>query len=285
MSLYYKNLEYKINGLLEDDYFYTKKVDLKTTNASGIEWSAAGVISPTGTVGSFSARWDNPLGFTLENFRVKTDGRVLAEASLKVAEGLKFTSSIEDGRQEPGKPLRSYGKLGLDFLSDYVSVQGDVDIVNGPIVSSSILGEYEKFKFGGDVFLDTHFEDREQRPELMDASIGASYDGPDWTASLRTTDLMSNVRLAYVHHVSDSLDVGGLVEYRIKSNYQSLAVGSRWIPDEQTVVKGKMNSDAVFAASLRQKVSDYLHLIVCAEVDAKETGHEGHKFGLGMEFE
>jgi hypothetical protein len=79
--------------------------------------------------------------------------------------------------------------------------------------------------------------------------------------------------------------VGALVDYRIKSNHQSLAIAMRWKPDQQTVVKGKVDSDAIFSASFRQRLSKFLQLTFCAEVDGKEMGAEGHKFGIGLEFE
>ncbi len=57
--------------------------------------SASGTLSSSsGTIGDVSAMYLNPNGFSLENFKVKTDGRVLAEASLKFTESLKFNASI-----------------------------------------------------------------------------------------------------------------------------------------------------------------------------------------------
>lgn len=134
----------------------------------------------------------------MENFKIKTDGRVMAEASLKFTEALKFnasigrmsiqqcalflvivltkhahqlcfypphtlltyplhcplTSYVEDGRQEPGKPLRSFGILGMNFLSPSgaVAVQGDIDVVNGPTLYGSTMLKYNQcFKFGVEV--------------------------------------------------------------------------------------------------------------------------------------
>jgi hypothetical protein len=51
------------------------------------------------------------ISFNLHLF-VQTDGRMFAEASYLINNNLKCTACIEDGRQEPGKPLHSFGKLG-----------------------------------------------------------------------------------------------------------------------------------------------------------------------------
>ena len=56
--------------------------------------SGAGTLSQSGTIGEVSAVFQNPNGFSLENFKIKTDGRVMAEASLKFTEFLKFNASI-----------------------------------------------------------------------------------------------------------------------------------------------------------------------------------------------
>lgn len=287
--LSFNDLEKKINSLIFDDYFYNKNIKLKTTNSSDIDWTAAGTLSPSGTIGEVSAVYLNPNGFSLENFKIKTDGRVMAEASLKFTESLKFNASIEDGRQEPGKPLRSFGILGMNFqsTSGNVAIQGDVDVVNGPtFYGSSVLKYNDCFKFGIETRYNTHYEEKQDTaPELMDLNFGGAYMCPDWTFSARTTDLLENIRLSYVHSVAADLDVGALVDYRVKSNHQSLAIAMKWMPDQQTVVKGKVDSDAIFSASFRQRLSKFLQLTFCAEVDGKEMGAEGHKFGIGLEFE
>ena len=62
--------------------------------------------------------------------------------------------NAEDGRQELGKPLRSFGILGMNFLSQNgnIAVQGDVDVVNGPTFYGSSMMKYNNcFKFGLEV--------------------------------------------------------------------------------------------------------------------------------------
>ena len=46
-------------------------------------------------------------------------------------------------------------------------------------------------------------------------------------------------------------------------------------PDDRTTVKGKVNSDAIISGSLRQRVSQFLELIVCAEVCVPKGGGRG----------
>jgi hypothetical protein len=37
----------------------------------GIDWEAGGVLSPFGTMGHVSASFTNPIGFSVDNFRIK----------------------------------------------------------------------------------------------------------------------------------------------------------------------------------------------------------------------
>lgn len=57
----------------------------------------------------------------------------------------------------------------------------------------------------------THYEEKQDAsPELMDLNFGGAYMCPDWTFSARTTDLVENIRLSYVHHVAHDLDVSAV---------------------------------------------------------------------------
>ena len=124
----------------------------------------------------------------------------------------------------------------MDYLSPSgnVAIRGDVDVVNGPTLYGSTMFKYnQRFKFGLEVsylsnktllcllhfrvFSDvvfhqtrynTHYEEKQDTsPELIDLNFGGAYMCSDWTFSARTTDLLENVRLSYVHHVAHDLDV------------------------------------------------------------------------------
>jgi hypothetical protein len=104
---------------------------------------------------------------SLDKLRVKSDGRLLAEVSLKTSSLSKFTMSAEDGRQEPGKPIQSFGKLGIEFTLPNISIDADVDVVNGPLLRTSALYKYGRYKFGGEALVNSHIEDSDQPPEII----------------------------------------------------------------------------------------------------------------------
>lgn len=141
-----------------------------------------------------------------------------------------MTACIEDGRQEPGKAFRSYGKLGLNIFSKYINSLSDIDIVNGPVLSSSLICKYEnQLFFGGEVTVNTHLEERDQKPEFVDINFGCTYHGLDWIGTIKTSDLLNNLHLGYLHQISPQVSVGGLIDYKMKSNYQTISVGVKYL--------------------------------------------------------
>jgi hypothetical protein len=214
---------------LEDDYFFNPRLKIKTTNASQLTWVTEGELNSKGASASISAIKKGPT-LSLDKLRVKSDGRVLAEASLKTNQYTKFTVSAEDGRQEPGKPLQSFGKLGYELATSRLFVTGDVDVVNGPIVRTSMNYNYSSsVSAGGEVLVNTHFEEKGQSPQIADVNAGIAYKGPDWSLTARTFELFGNLRVYYLHNVSPKLTVGSQLDYRLKSNSQKFSIGGRYL--------------------------------------------------------
>jgi hypothetical protein len=159
---------------------------------------------------------------------------VLAEASLKFDESKILTACIEDGRQEPGKAFRSYGKLGLNYFSQYLNFFSTIDIVNGPLISSNLIYKYDhqphqRLLLGGEVMVNTHLEERDQKPEFVDINVGCTYFGLDWIGVIKTSDLLNNLQIGYHHRVSPEVSISGVIDYKMKSNYQNITVGVKYL--------------------------------------------------------
>lgn len=130
--------------------------------------------------------------------------------------------------QEPGRPLHSFGKLGVEYTVPVLAVTADVDVVNGPTMNASALIKKYSFSGGFDLQYNTHLEDKNLPPEIVDFNVGMAYQGSDWSSFLRTTELLTNIRGGYLHKVTKAVDVAALFDYRLKTNYQKLAVGTSW---------------------------------------------------------
>lgn len=97
------------------------------------------------------------------------------------------------------------------------------------MLNSNTILKYDQFQLGGEVMLNTHLEEKDQKPEFVDINFGGSYEGPDWNASFKTSDLLNNLHIGYVHHTSPQVSVGGLLDYKMKSNHQSISVGVKYL--------------------------------------------------------
>ena len=118
--------------------------------------------------------------------------------------------------------------MGFEYTHPRVSVTTDVDVVNGPTIRSSVLGRSNSLRGGFDLQYNSHLEDKELSPELVDFNFGLSYDGSDWSAFAKTTELLSSVRGGYMHKVNDKVSVAAMFDYRLKTNYQKIILGTSW---------------------------------------------------------
>lgn len=129
---------------------------------------------------------------------------------------------------EPGKPLQSFGKLGVNLKFPNVHIFSDIDVVNGPLWRVSSTGKlFDALTAGFDASLNTHLEDKDQSPELTDFNLAASYLAPTWQITTRTFDSVSAARVSYLQFLSPNVVVGSQLDYRFKANSQKLTLGGR----------------------------------------------------------
>ena len=216
-----------VKDLLEDDYFHTQRLSIKTINESQLCWLTEGELSSKGINASISASRKGS-NLSLDKLRVKSDGRICFEASLQTSGITKFTISGEDGRQEAGKPLQGFGKLGCEVRTSSVSGTADIDVVNGPLFRSDFLYNYKLFSAGVEVAVNSRFEEKDIAPEVSDINIGFAYRGPSWNLSAKTLDTFGSLRISYLHTISPALSVGTRLDYRLKGNSQKISIGTNY---------------------------------------------------------
>ena len=280
----FKDIGKEVERLLDDDYSYGPKLEITTRNKSNVVIIGDGEVI-NGKVNSSIVASYIGNNFTLDKLRVKSDGRILMEAALRTSNLSKFTVSAEDGRQEPGKPLQSFGKLGCEIVLPKVSLTADVDVINGPLIRTSSLYKYnDNISFGGEAIINSHLEEG-LYPELSNFNVGFTYRGPDWTIATKTNDLLSSIRVSYLHKMSPKLVAASRLDYSLKSNYQKLTFGGKMTLDENSALKFKIDSGAIIAASYQQQLSKICKMNINAEVDAHGWTADSHKFGIHLKFE
>jgi voltage-dependent anion channel protein 2 len=224
----FKNIGKGVNDLLDDDYYYTQKLKIKTTNSSKLSWLTEGEMSLKNVSASMTTVRKGEL-LSLDKLRMKSDGKILLEASLQAHKALKLSMSVEDGRHESGKPLSSFGKLGCEFKMSPLMATAEVDIVNGPMVRSSmVLKINRQLTVGAEAGCNPHLDEKCQNPEILDVNVGLSYKGPQWNLSVKALDKFATMQILYLHLVSPQLVVGSKLDYRLKGNTQKFIIGSRF---------------------------------------------------------
>lgn len=216
-----------VKDLFEDDYFHTQRLKIKTTNESQLCWLTEGELSSKGANASISASRKGS-NLSLDRLTVKSDGRVFFEASFQTSEITKFTVSGEDGRQEAGKPLQGFGKLGCELRTSSVSGAADIDVVNGPVFRSNFVYNYQQLSAGAEVAINSRLEEKDIGPEISDINIGLNYAGPGWNLSAKTLDSFGALRISYLHTLSSALAIGSRLDYRLKGNSQKISVGTNY---------------------------------------------------------
>jgi len=275
----------------DDGYFISKKLFLKTKNTSGVEIAAENEIMQKGIFGNIAASYKTS-SVSLDRFAVKSDGRISLEAAMALNPFLKLTVAAEDSRQEPGKPLHSYGKVGFEYRNPMVLLASDVDIVNGPVLKSSVVGNYNSLRIGAQAICNTHLEGKlnhsntannaAQFPELVDLSFAAAYRGIGWNAAVRTRDFLRSLRVSYIQSISPQLEVGAQVDYGLKYNTQKFNIGVKTLLDDKSSVKCKLDTNALLFTSYEQRMNDHVKLTACAQVDVSDWSADSHKFGFGL---
>lgn len=277
-------------SLFEDDYNTANSIRVKTTNDAGLSMICEGDLTPKGAQGS----WTAVLPPYLDKLRIKTDGRIAAEGSfiLKSTPDIdtRIYVSVEDGRQEPGKPLKSFGKAGSRLKSKTFDIDASVDLVNGPTLRTAFLWRPSKTSLtvGMEAQVNTHWEEKHQLSsgsELEDLNVAAAYTTPNWSLSGRTSERLGTITAAYLHTLSPSLTLGTQLQYGLKANVQKMLLGVRWDLDDVTTVKGKLDSSAMVCGTYSHKLTKYSTVTLCASIDSKDLASDNHRVGVGLSFE
>mgnify|MGYP003385142633 CR=1 FL=1 len=230
------------SDFFEDGFFSSKKLLVKVKNSAGVALNFESNIEPRGTmVSSISSSYKSGNSVSLEKFCIKSDGRVSMEACMKLNDATKLTVAAEDSRQEPGKPVYSFGKLGFEYRIPLCTITSDVDVVNGYALRSSIITNYSAFKLGAQCVISGQSRENATRlehkqasggatdrvPELLDLSFVSSYKGGGWDASVATRNFLKTLRVSYLQTLSPTVDVGAQVDYGILVNSHKFNIGAR----------------------------------------------------------
>ncbi len=283
---------------LFEGFEFSNTLRCSTLNKSGIRVTAEGLLSATGSnVSSLSIGQEKSQGsLTVENLSMTNEGRVSGEFSMKSSSFSKLYLSAQDERSEPGRSIKSSGKIGAEYRSEILSIDTSIDVVNGPTGRATFLYAYRPWniKFGANVQLNSHWDEvggkggkgnaGGQGVEVEDINFGLAYVTPGYQFHAKTSDYVASITLGYLHNVSPKMGFGAIIDYGFNTNSQNLVICGSYELDEATKAKAKISSSAQMAGTLEHKLNKNTTLRLSSGIDLKDAMIPA-KFGIGLVFD
>lgn len=228
--------------------------------------------------------------FAIDNLSLTNEGRISGEFSINTSASSKLYLCAQDERSEPGRNIKSSGKIGAEFKTDLYSIDTNVDVVNGPTGSSTFLYKYLPWniQFGANLKVNSHWDDNSKSkalpPEIEDINFCLAFVAPNYQIHAKTSNYVNTMALGYLHQVSPKLLYGAIVDYSFHVNSQNLAVGASYKFDENLSVKGKLSSSAQLAGLMTHKINETVKITLAGGVDLRDSLVPA-KVGIGLVFD
>lgn len=146
-----------------------------------------------------------------------------------------------------------------------------VSQVNGPILANSSLFRYKNYAFGYNLKYNTQIDEKGKQPEFLDYNVGVGYLDKSWQVgdatrlrshltclcqfSLSTTNCASSLTFSFLNTVSPSTELAARMDFSLVKSSQKLSIGSTTRVSGETVVKTKVDSNAIVSLSFSQLVA------------------------------
>jgi hypothetical protein len=294
-----------VDELLYNDFNFSRALRISCLNDSGVVVCGEGSL-PKSHGGSrmeitaFQKPQTSTFPFVLDKLSLNKDGRVGCNVSISISDETKLFISGEDERQDPGKPLNSFGKIGATYDSGGIKIDNNVDIVNGPTACSSFYyaPTSSPWNFAADFQVNTRWDEkgannstdggitgRHTGLEWENINFGFQFNGPSWCVAAKTKERLSILSLGYFQSLSPTFSYGTMVNYSINHNTQDLALGIRKKMDQNTSVKFKITSAADISGVLKHSLTPQLMLGICSEMNLNQNIAANQKFGICLTFD
>lgn len=293
----YEDIDIEVMELF-GGYNFSKSLSVSTINEGGTIVKGEcklDVVNPRFSIEAGQKQLplaDQKSSFTLNKLGITNEGRISGELSMKTSDVSRLYICAEDERQEPGRPIKSFGTIGAAYTASALSLDTNVDIVNGPTSRCSFLYHYKPWhlKIAGEIQINTHLDDNKLRNnsggmELENFNLGTAYHGPSYTVSMRTSDRMSCLNFGYFLRWSPRVALGTLVNYSLNSNMQNLSMGTSFVIDENNSAKLKINSAADLSGQIRHKLNSWAHVDLAAKLNLQQTASSSQQIGIGLVFD
>lgn len=274
--------------LLSSTFKFDNTVKLETKTQDGLKVKTQGKLSGKGFSGKLEGSFSrNNLEF--KDVTIDTKSNVSGKMNLKgVADGLDLTFAAEEGLVAAGN---SAARFGFNYAAkDLGTVNMDVNVIDGPVVSADALVNYNGVLVGGEVELDTGLRSSKNM-DWTKYNVGLGYDGGDFRVGVTSFKKFSQFKGGFYQKVNADTKVAATVDYTVQDGEKKsagdavvLAVGGAYAMSADTTVNGMFNSKGQVSASYTQAFNSAVTLVAASQVNAMDLGSDDHKFGLTLKF-
>lgn len=254
-------------SLLNDDYKYEAKCEVKTKLESGVN------IKSTFT----RSEKDGSIGAVLELKK----GVSIVDVTGKLDHKGDATLTLENSTLVPKLKLKadvaangSSAKVSWDYAHDALMTCSSLDL------TKSVLATNASFATNG-VTVGTSTSFNYGKSVWATPTVAAMYDGSNFQLAANVENLGEKINVTY--HQSVSKDVALALNLAQDKKGASLSLGSSYKIDKDSSVKAKVDSTGVLSAVYQQKIRPRMTLKVSGQVNTtKLTQENAHKIGVAL---
>jgi len=260
-------------------HFGLFKLDVKTKTDSAVEFNTGCTSNQdTGKVhGNLETTYKlKDYGVTFTG-KWNTDNVLNTEISIQdqIANGLKITGNILFSPPTGSKTAH----ITAAYKHEACAVNADVDIKPaGPQLTASAVLGYQGFVGG----YQTKFDLRDSK--LLSNNFALGFSNKDFVlhAAVRDGHDFSG---SIFHKVKPDLEAAVDLLWSAGSNDTRFGLGCKYVLDEDTSVRAKVNNSSQIGLSYEQRLRKGVAITLSALIDAKNFNQGGHKVGLGLNLE
>ncbi|CAG7911227.1 unnamed protein product [Brassica rapa] len=253
----YTEIGKKARDLLYKDYQGDQKLSITTYSSTGV------AITTSGT-----NKGDLFLGDVVTQIKNKN-----LTADIKVASDSSILTTFTYDEATPGLkaivsakvPDQKSAKVELQYLHPHAGICTSVGLTANPVVNFSGVIGTSVLALGTDVSFDT------ESGNFKHFNTGVSFTKDDLIASLTLNDKGEKLTASYYHIVNPLKNtvVGAEVSHNLKSQVNSITVGTQHALDPLTTVKARVNNAGIANALIQHEWRPKSFITISGEVDSK----------------
>jgi Eukaryotic porin len=262
--------------LLNDDYIFDKKVQVKTKTQNGMTYTSTAIQSAKddSLAGDLELKFSPAPGAAVTS-KLFTSGKMSHEAVFDRlgVEGLKLT--LLGGVSSKS----NVGVSTLEYQHKSATCTAAVDAIANVAYVTGTAGT-AALTVGVDGQYDTAAK------ELRECNVALNYsDGKESETTVTTLNKGESAKLAYSHAIRPDFSVASEFFYDRRADAKLVTIGAKYDVDQDTTLKAKITSDGLVSASYIQEIRANTTLVLCQKFDVRNPDKASHKFGLSLVIE